>query len=251
MKKLFITGGTGLLGSAFLKNVPKNLFDITLGSRRQKKELAHYKWKFFDLDASDKELDLQGFDTVLHLASNTSDLKANSDITGIKQLIKAIQKGQIKHLIVISIVGVESLPVKYFKTKNKVELLIKEAVVNYSIIRSTQFFEFFEKEIQNKVKLPIAFIPNLKYQPIDVDIVANHLVEVCKSNATNSIVEIGGAEIIFFKQAIKTYQNITGNSSTIISIPNALLGKLKAALTTKHQVENSKTWKQYLEEKYL
>lgn len=99
--------------------------------------------------------------------------------------------------------------------------------------------------------MPIAFIPNLKYQPIDVDIVANHLVEVCKRNATNSIVEIGGAEIIFFKQAIKTYQNITGNSSTIISIPNALLGKLKAALTTKHQVENSKTWKQYLDEKYL
>lgn len=159
MKKLFLTGGTGLLGSAFLKNVPKNLFDITLGLRRQKKELQHFNWKFFDLDVSDKELDLQGFDIVLHLASNTSDLKADSDINGIHQLLKSVKKGQVTHLIVISIVGVASLPVKYFKTKHKVELLIKEAGVDYSIIRSTQFFEFLKKKFKIRSNCLLLLFP--------------------------------------------------------------------------------------------
>jgi len=235
MKKIFLTGGSGLLGKAFLQRASKNEFEITLGMRKQKKEFDQFHWQHFDLEDQEAVLNLSNFDIVLH-----------SDIKGIRKILEAVKRDQVSHLIYMSIVGVESVPVKYFKTKRKVEELIQAQCANYSILRSTQFFKFFEEEVQSKIKNKISIIPNIKYQPIEVDIVADQLIAICQGNPTNGIAEMGGSEIILFSEAIKTYQTLIGNQSLILTIPNFFLGKLGAALTTSNRMETSTTWKKYL-----
>jgi len=103
MKQIFLTGGTGLLGKDFLQKIPKDIFEITLGMREQKRGLEHFNWQYFDLDNADAALDLSGFDIVVHLASNTKDLSADSDIKGIQKILEAIKVVKTIALVVASL----------------------------------------------------------------------------------------------------------------------------------------------------
>ena len=118
-KRIFITVTTGLLGKSILNQMDDQHFEITIGSWKKKVDHQKYKWQLFDLDNFNSELNFKEIDIVLHLASNTTDLRADSDLTGIKQIIKVALRDQLNHLIIISIVGVGKIPVKYFKTKRK------------------------------------------------------------------------------------------------------------------------------------
>lgn len=249
MKKIFLTGGTGLLGRKFLEEIPEEEFEIVLGKRIVDVSKDHLEQVYFDMEDKDLKLNLKDIDIVVHLASNTSDLSATSDILGIQKLLEFVEQYKVEHLVFISIVGVGKVPIKYFKTKYEVEQLIQKKCTKYSILRSTQFLEFFEQEVQKQLRRKIAIIPNLKYQPIETSIVAKRLVEICRGKNTNSIMEIGGSNSLFFHDAIRMYQKWKGNNSLIISIPNFLLGKLGKSLTTKNSILSSKTWREYLKEK--
>lgn len=246
MKKIFLTGGTGLLGKAFVQNYPVDLFGLTLGTRTKGADFAQYGWQYFDLDTTNSQLDLSGFDIVLHLASNTKNLNADSDIKGIQQLLTCAKKDQVQHFIYMSIVGVDQVPVKYFRTKRKTEQLLMESGLGYSIIRSTQFFEFFEAEVLSKLKNPINIFPNLNYQPIETRLVAQKLIATCQASPTYTIEEIGGSEILSLKKAIQLYQQRKGNKARLFAIPSLFLGKLATALTTDKGMKESCTWEEYL-----
>lgn len=249
MKKIFLTGSTGLLGKMFLEEASNEEFEIVLGKRTLYNSVQLLEQQYYDLEDSALDLNLDGIDIVVHLASNTKDLSANSDIIGIQKLLKFINQYKVKHLVFISIVGVDKMPVKYFKTKHKVEKLIQENCKAYTILRSTQFLEFFEEEVKKQLKRGFSIVPNIKYQPIETLLVAKKLIQICKRDSTNSISEIGGSEPVFFYDAIRAYQKWKGIRSIIISIPNILLGKLGKSLTTESRMINSKTWDQYLDQK--
>lgn len=250
MKRIFITGATGRLGRELLKVLAAESYIITLGGRKRPEELAQYDWVFFDLENSDNKLNLEGFDIIIHLASNTEKLSADSDLKGIQKIVKSLENNLHAHLIYVSIVGVEKAPIKYFKTKRKVEEYIIEKCARYSILRSTQFLAFFEDQIKAVIKRKIAIIPNLQYQPIEAAKVAERLVELCKNGPINAIEKRGGSEVVFYKQAIKAYFKTRGLRRLIISIPNVLLGSLGNCLTTEHGIAGSNSWISYLEEKY-
>lgn len=250
MKKLFVTGGTGLLGQQFLAQAAQANFEVLLGVRNPATAPQQFPSITFDLDQPDAPLDLAGVDTIVHLASNTQDLKADSDLMGIQGLLKAIESYPIQHFIYMSIVGVDQVPVKYFKNKHRVEQLIQQQGIPYSILRATQFFEFFEQEIDTQLKKRLAIVPNLRYQPIATTVVAQHLLQLCQGTPLQGIQEIGGPEVFFFKDAIWQYQQKSGDRSLVLGIPNPLLGKLGRALTTGKRVDGP-LWGEYVRERFL
>jgi uncharacterized protein YbjT (DUF2867 family) len=245
-KRIFITGSSGLLGKSVLNQLDPDRFEVTIGSRRKVSENSGYNWQCFNLDDKEPQINLEGIDVVLHLASNTGDLGSNSDISGIKQLIEASARDEVGHFIYISIVGVDKVPVKYFKTKRKVEKLLENSSLDYSILRATQFHEFLEKEILKQIAKYIIVVPNIKYQPVETNVVAKKLIEMTLNSPSNSIVEIGGSETIYFKSAIQEYTEKRNKKPLLFAIPNMLLGKLSSALTTPNIANDSISWSEYL-----
>lgn len=62
-----------------------------------------------------------------------------------RNLLAAEAKAGIKHHIALSIVGTERLPENgYFRAKLAQERLIKASPIPYTIVHSTQFFEFLK-----------------------------------------------------------------------------------------------------------
>ena len=141
-----------------------------------------------------------------HLASATKKHSHKIDVKGTERLLEKAKEFGIKHFVYISIVGVDQLPLKYFKIKRAAEKVVIQSGLPYTILRATQFYDFFEQEVRRYGKWPVVFVPSaIKYQPIETRIVANRLFELGLGKPNNQLVEIGGSQQIRFGQAIKAW----------------------------------------------
>lgn len=115
--------------------------------------------------------------------------------TSTRNLLAYEAAAGVRHHVALSVVGSERLLESgYFRAKIAQENLIKGSSIPYSIIRSTQFFEFVKGIADfstdgNKVRLPAALI-----QPIAADDVASAVGRIAMGAPVNGTVEVGGPE---------------------------------------------------------
>jgi uncharacterized protein YbjT (DUF2867 family) len=101
------------------------------------------------------------------------------------------------------------------------EGLIKASKIPYTIVRSTQFFEFvggiaqFSTEGQ-KVRLPSALM-----RPIASDDIAAILADIAVGEPLNGMVEIAGPEPIRMDELVRKYLTATRDARTVITDPHA------------------------------
>lgn len=112
----------------------------------------------------------------------------------------------VKHHVALSIVGTDRLPDSgYYRAKLTQETLIVNSGVPYTIVRSTQFFEFLGgiatlARAGDSVVLSPTFV-----QPISADDVASALARVVVGPPVNGIVEIAGPERFRLSQIVEQY----------------------------------------------
>ena len=108
-------------------------------------------------------------------------------------LLTAETYADVKHHVALSIVGADRLPGSgYLRAKLTQEELIKSSGIPYTILRSTQFFEFAGRiaksgTIGNEVHISTGAI-----QPIASDETVAALVDVVIGSPLNATVEVGG-----------------------------------------------------------
>src|SRR6185369_6954646 len=112
-----------------------------------------------------------------------------------RNLLAAEAAASVGHHIALSVVGTDRLLGSgYFRGKMAQEELIKASNVPYTIVHSTQFFEFLSGIAQSgtegqTVRLSPAFV-----QPISSDDVAAVLADVALGVPVNDMIEIAGPE---------------------------------------------------------
>ncbi len=66
MKRIFLTGSTGLLGREFLEEISKEEFEIILGTRKKNGTDEKFEHQYFNLEDSNSELNLTNIDIIVH-----------------------------------------------------------------------------------------------------------------------------------------------------------------------------------------
>jgi uncharacterized protein YbjT (DUF2867 family) len=95
---------------------------------------------------------------------------------------------------VLSIVGTDRLQASpYFRAKKLQEDLVKASGLSFSILRSTQFFEFIAGVVQDGSAGDVAISP-AQVQPISGADVAEALADLATGAALNRTVETAGPE---------------------------------------------------------
>ena len=111
-----------------------------------------------------------------------------------RRLLAAGKAAGVRHHIALSIVGTDGLQASgYFRGKKIQEDLIKDSGIPYSILRSTQFFEFLAGVVQNSDDNDVAIAPALA-QPISRFEVAELLADLAAGEPLNRTVEAAGPE---------------------------------------------------------
>jgi uncharacterized protein YbjT (DUF2867 family) len=126
MSVVVVTGGTGVLGAHAVRVLGERGHEVRVVARRTG----------VDLTAREQVDDaLKGADLVLHAASDTRRIGAR-DPKQTRNLLAAC--GQMRHLLYVSIVGIEAIPYRYYRRKLECERLIEQSGVPPTILRATQ-----------------------------------------------------------------------------------------------------------------
>jgi uncharacterized protein YbjT (DUF2867 family) len=126
--------------------------------------------------------------------------------TSSRNLLAAEAAAGVGHHVALSVVGTERLLQSgFFRAKMAQEELIQASKIPYTIVRSTQFFEFVNGIAQSAtdgqtVRLSPAFI-----QPIVSDDVAAALAEVTFGAPVNGTIEIAGPERLRLDELVRRF----------------------------------------------
>jgi uncharacterized protein YbjT (DUF2867 family) len=187
--KIVVIGGSGLIGTKVV-----NL----LRQRGHQVIAASPATGINTLTGEGLREALDGTDIVIDLANAPSfEDHAVMDFfrTAGKNLLAAGINAGVKHHVALSIVGVDSMQnIGYMRAKKVQEDLIRESGLPYTIIRSTQFFEFLAGIANQATDGNEVHLSDVKFQPIAAEDVAGFVAKYALEAPVNGNVEIAGPE---------------------------------------------------------
>ena len=155
------------------------------------------------------------------------------------------------HLVYISIVGCDRVPLPYYKQKHAAERLIQDSGVPCTILRATQFHPLVKRIFDTTSKLPVMLVPGFAFQPIDVREVATELAVLAQGAPAGVVPELGGPEIHEGIDLARMYLRATGKQRRLVRLkaPGATYRAYRAGgnLTPERAV-GMQTFAQYLSE---
>ena len=138
--------------------------------------------------------------------------------TSTRNLLAAEAKAGVKHHVALSVVGTDRLQESgYFRAKLAQENLIKASSAPYSILRSTQFFEFVGRIAQASADGKSVRVSNATIQPILSDDVVAALADVTIGSPLNGMTEVAGPDQFQLDALIRHAQSATGDAREVIT----------------------------------
>ena len=189
--KIVVIGGSGLIGT--------NL----VGRLRRKGHVAHAASPASGVNTITREglaEALSGAQVVVDVANSPSfEDKAVLEFfeKSSRNLLAAEGAAGVRHHVALSVVGAGRNPDSgYLRAKLAQENLIKASKIPYTILQSTQFFEFVGAIVQSAVDGDTIRLSPALLQPVASDDVAAALADIAVGAPVNGTVEIGGPEKI-------------------------------------------------------
>lgn len=198
MSYVLVTGGTGTLGRALVPLLrAANLRVRILSRETAPAECEPGTWVRGDL-ASGENLDdaVRNVNTIVHLASAPH----GHDARLTRALVETARRGPrmtspLPHVIYQSIVGVEQIPLGYYKQKFAAEQVVADSGLPFTILRATQFHDLVYSLFAAQRRMPAVAAPSIRLQPIDVRDVAVQLLGLVRGGPAGRVADVGGPDI--------------------------------------------------------
>ena len=210
--KIVILGGTGLIGAKLV-----NL----LRSRGHEIIAASPSLGINSISGEGLTEALTGAQVVVDVTNAPSwEDKAVLEFfeTSTRNLLAAEQKTGVSHHVALSIVGCDRLPASgYLRAKVAQEKLIKASPVPYTIVRATQFFEFFGGIADSATNGQTVRLPSVLFQPILSGDVAAALASIAVAKPLNRTVDVAGPDGFPFDEVIRRYLAAKNDPRTVVT----------------------------------
>jgi len=186
--KIVVIGGSGRIGEKLVYNLRQDDYRVLEASPTYGVDVVTGRGLAWALEGAEVVVD----------CSNAPELQGDAPLrffeaAGLRLTAAELAAG-VKHHIVLSIVGTDRLLASgYFRAKMLQEDLIKASGLPYSILRSTQFFEFIAGVVQDGSRSDVVISP-AQVQPISGLDLAEALADLATSEPLNATVEVAGPE---------------------------------------------------------
>jgi uncharacterized protein YbjT (DUF2867 family) len=251
---VLVVGGTGTVGRHVVMRLRQHGHRARIYSRHPRGHVDAVQGDLKTGAGLDRAL--SGMDAVVHAATEArQSLRSRGDIKGTKNLLKAAKRANVKHVVYVSIVGIDDVAYPYYRTKRAVEAIVKQGEVPWSILRATQFHDLMEVALRRFSRVPgVTAIPFAwQYQPVDAREVATRLIDAVLAEPGGMLEDFGGPEIHTFQSIAESWLRARKERRRLVDLPMPLKfskqfaeGKL---LTPEHR-QGRITFGQYLAERY-
>ncbi|MBR0644950.1 SDR family oxidoreductase [Plastoroseomonas hellenica] len=198
--KIVVIGGSGLIGSKTVDRLRRQGHEVVAASPKTGVDT---------ITGAGLAEALAGAQTVLDLANSPSfEDRAVLEFfeTSGRNLLAAEAAAGVAHHVALSVVGTERLQESgYFRGKLAQERLIKAGAIPYTIVQSTQFFEFLGGIAQSGTVGQSVHLSPAYVQPIASDDVADVMADVALAPPLNGTIEIAGPERVRLDALVGRY----------------------------------------------
>lgn len=204
---ILVTGGTGTIGSRVVPLLRSAGQDVRVLSRRGGQDEPGLTHVHGDTVAGRGLTEaLEGVEVVLHLAGG-----AKGDDTAAGNLAAAAADAGVRHLVLISVIGADAMPLGYFRAKAEAERAIAGSGVPWTVLRAAQLHEFVLPVVRGMARLPLLPLPGgLRFEPVHVDEVAARLVELATGSPSGRVPDLAGPDVLDVRQLADAYAEAMG-----------------------------------------
>ncbi len=235
--KILLTGATGYVGKRLLQVLVDRGHDVICAVRDRRRLLISKEYcekvtiveiDFLNPDNSDAiPRDIEFAYYLIHSMSSTTkkfDFLEEKTALNFKNIM---EKTNVKQVIYLSGIANDKKLSKHIQSRNAVETRLLSSKYSLTVLRAgiivgsgSASFEMIRDLVE---KLPLMVAPkwlHTKSQPIAIRDVIAHLYEVMGNEKTyNDIFDIGGPEVLTYKEMLQQYANERKLKRYIITIP--------------------------------
>jgi uncharacterized protein YbjT (DUF2867 family) len=222
---VLVTGATGRLGTRLVPRLREAGHTVRQMSRRGtgpggvRGDLATGR----DLPAA-----LAGAEVVVHAASDPQGDPWEVDVAGTRRLVQAVDRERLRHLVYVSIVGVDRIPYGYYRAKFAAEQVLLASALPVTLVRITQFHEFVDFLLETARRGPVLPVPmGWRVQPVDVDEAAAHVAGLVTAQPASNVVEFGGPEELSAADLARAWAGVRAPGAHVVATP--VPGRLSTA----------------------
>ena len=246
MSTVLVTGGTGVLGTVLTPELRRRGHDVRVLSRR-----SGAGTHLGDLSAgAGADAAADGAELVVHAASDSRRF-GRADERQTAAVLDAVRSsGTVRHLLYVSIVGVDAIPFSYYRRKLACERLVAEGEVPWTVLRATQFHELLAELLRRTGRLPVAPLPlDFQFQPVWAADVATRIVDLLEAPPAGRAPDMGGPEVRTLGQLAWMWRAARGRPKRIVNL--RLPGRVARGFRRGHntcpeQADGTLSWAEFI-----
>ncbi len=255
---ILVTGGTGTLGRLVVQHLRTAGCDVRVLTRHGRESEPGVHYLAGDLLTGDGvDQAVEGVDAIVHCAGNFK-----SDAAMTRNVVEAARKTGAPHLVFISVVGTDRIPVvgfgrlpfAYFRAKHEAEQVVANSGLPWTTLRATQFYDLFFIVGKAVAKLPLAPVAaGFRFQPIEADEVAARLASLALGTPAGLVPDLGGPRVYRMSDLVRGYLRAAHRRRLLLPIwlPGKSARAVRAggnlvAPTVPAVPEGTRTWEDFL-----
>ncbi|TMR08301.1 SDR family oxidoreductase, partial [Nonomuraea zeae] len=204
---ILVTGGTGTLGRLVVPLLREAGCKVRVLSRRDRASGDGVEYVTGDLvQGTGVEAAVDGAEIVVHLAGG-----AKGDDVATENLARVASRAGARHLVYISVIGADRMPLGYFRAKLGAERAVVASGVPWTMVRVAQFQDLVVKVVEMMARLPVLPVPGgLRFEPVDVREVAARMVELALGEPAGLVPDLAGPKVYGLAELVRVYLGARG-----------------------------------------
>jgi uncharacterized protein YbjT (DUF2867 family) len=245
---VLVTGATGTLGHRVVPEGADAGHKVRALSRRAHLGYTGVHWEQGDLLTGEGlDVALDGIEVVVHCATQGTRGK---DVVSANNLIDAARRAGVSNIIYVSIVGIDRIPLPYYKAKLRVEEALAASGLGHTVVRVAQFHDLIAMMFSVQRFSPMLFaIRGVRFQPIDTRDVATHLVSLIDRGPAGRVADIAGPDVHEHTELGRMYLASRSSRRRVAALPvpgGIVAGLRSGANLVPENPVGTTTFEQYL-----
>ncbi|MGW3231001.1 SDR family oxidoreductase [Kitasatospora sp. NPDC001095] len=213
---VLVTGATGTLGREVVRLLVARGVAVRGLSRRVREGGDGVEWVVGDLvSGAGMARALAGVEVVVDCATT----QKKEDVAGVRTLVARAGEAGVRHLVYVSIVGIDRVPIAYYRTKLACERVVRESGLGWTVLRATQFHDLVLKVFDASARLPVfPVVSGAAFQPVDVREVAEAVVDLAGREPVGFAPEVGGPQVRSYRELAGDYLRAAGKRRVLLPL---------------------------------
>lgn len=222
--RIAVAGGTGTVGRHTVAAVRDAGHEPIVLSRSRGVDLVTGRGLSAALAGADVVIDVVSIETL----KATTAIEFFTAATG--NLVAAAADAGVGHTVLLSIVGIDRIPVDYYAGKIAQEKVVQASPLPWTILRATQFHEFSGQMFARARLGPLHLAPRARTQPIAAREVGERLAALAVDGPQGRVRDLAGPREEQLSDMVRAFARREGYRGWIpaVSVPGPQMKGMRA-----------------------